>query len=66
MLGSDGECYLCSPASDFSRSFKRIAITTFGLSSKPFGKFVALDALQVGVIEANKTLQGIVGRKFDA
>ena len=66
MLGSDGEAYACTPAEGVPPSLLKNPNVILAIRLNRRERDIALDALQIGVVEANKTLQGIVGRKFDA
>ena len=67
MLGSDGEAYLCTPAKSVPPEVlsEPGVVVAFRLTQRE--RDVALDCLQIGVLEASKTLQGIVGKgRYDA
>jgi hypothetical protein len=66
MLGSDGETYACTLASNLPEGILSNPNAVVAIRLNRRERDIALDALQTGVLEASKTLQGIVGRKFDA
>jgi hypothetical protein len=66
MLGSDGETYACAAAGNLPEGILSNPNAVVAIRLNRRERDIALDALQTGVIEASKTLQGIGGRKFDA
>jgi hypothetical protein len=66
MLGSDGLTYACSPAKNIPPALLKAKGVVVAIRLSPRERDIALDALQIGVIEASKTLSGIVGRKLDS
>lgn len=66
MLGSDGETYACSLATSIPPGVLKIPGVIVAVRLLPRERDIALDCLQSGVIEATRTLVGIISRKFDA
>jgi hypothetical protein len=66
MLGSDGLTYACSPAKGIPPALLKAPGVVVAIRLSRRERDVALDALQIGVQEAAKTLTGIVGRKLDS
>jgi len=64
LLGSDGEVYACCPAPMPPTHFIRDPQTILAIRLTQRERDVALDALQIGVKEAVRTLLGIL--KTDA
>jgi hypothetical protein len=66
MLGSDGETYACSPAVMIPPGVLKNPGVIVAVRLLPRERDIALNCLQSGVLEATRTLAGILGRKFDA
>jgi hypothetical protein len=66
MLGSDGETYACSLATTIPPGVLKSPDVIVAVRLLPRERNIALSCLQSGVIEASRTLAGIIGRKFDA
>ena len=66
MLGSDGEVYACAPAHAVPKGVLQNKQTVIAVRLTHRERDIALDALQIGVVEASKTLTGIAGRKLDS
>jgi hypothetical protein len=66
MLGSDGEAYVCSPAKGIPPGVLKTPGVVVAIRLSRRERDIALDALQAGVAEVSRTLQGIVGGKLDA
>ena len=64
MLGTDGEVYACCPTPMPPSRFIRDPQTILAIRLTQRERDVALDALQVGVVEAARTIAGIL--KTDA
>jgi hypothetical protein len=63
MLGSDGNVYACCPAKDMPTGLLEHPETIVAVRLSERERDVALDALQIGVIEAAEALKA---KPFDA
>jgi hypothetical protein len=66
MLGSDGLTYGCCPAKNVPPALLKHPGVVIAIRLSRRERDIALDALQIGVQEAAKTLTGIVGSKLDS
>jgi hypothetical protein len=66
MLGSDGELYACAPAHLLPEGILRNKHTMAAVRLTHRERGVAIEAVQVGVIEASRILNGLRGSKFDS
>jgi hypothetical protein len=66
MVGSDGELYACAPTHLLPEGILRNKHTMAAVRLTHRERGLAIEALQVGVIEASKVLNKIRGSKLDS